>query len=50
MQKDMANNFEKLNGLSVRTGFILSNTESNGRTFNLENNFRIEYQAGEYVN
>jgi hypothetical protein len=46
MRKDMAKNFEKLNGLAVRTGFILSGTGSNGSIFILEKSFRIEHQAG----
>jgi len=46
MQKDMAKNFERLNGLAVRTGFILSSIVSNGSIFILEKSFRIEYQAG----
>jgi len=46
MQKDMSKNFERLNGLAIRTGFILSSTGSSGITFTLEKSFRIEYQAG----
>jgi hypothetical protein len=46
MQKYMAKGFESLNGLAVRTGFILSSTGSNGSIFILEKSFQTEYQAG----